>query len=65
MKGWLPVKIIQCSLNGFPDRLYLKNGFIFFVEFKSKIGKLSELQKYRINQLRKLNFHVLVIHSKL
>ena len=60
-KGWLSVKNIQMSLNGWPDRMYLKNGMVFFVEFKSKNGKLSEIQKYRIEQLRKLKFHVLII----
>jgi hypothetical protein len=63
-KGWFSVKIIQCSKNGFPDRMFLKNGKAIFVEFKSKYGKLSDLQKYRIEQLRKQKFHVLIIRVK-
>ncbi|MDX9798989.1 MAG: VRR-NUC domain-containing protein [Bacteroidales bacterium] len=63
-KGWYSVKIIQASKNGMPDRMYLKNGMIFFVEFKAKKGKLSKLQEYRISELRRMNFHVLIIAEK-
>ena len=63
-KGWLPVKNIQTSLNGWPDRMFLKDGKVFFAEFKAKNGKLSPLQEYRIEQLRALKFHVLVIKEK-
>lgn len=63
-KGWLSIKNIQMSLNGWPDRMYLKDRMVFFAEFKSKKGKLSELQKYRINQIRSLNFHVLIIYEQ-
>lgn len=63
-KGWYNVKIIQASKNGMPDRMFLKNGMIIFVEFKAKKGRLSPLQKYRIAELRKMNFHVLIIADK-
>ena len=62
-KGWFNIKIIQASKNGMPDRMFLKDGKIFFVEFKSKIGRLSKLQEYRIKQLRNMNFHVLIIKN--
>ena len=60
-KGWFNVKIIQVSKNGMPDRMFLKDGKVFFVEFKSKRGRLSKLQEYRIKQLRNMRFHVLII----
>lgn len=63
-KGWMPIKLIQTSYNGIPDRMLLKNGKILFAEFKAKNGKLSELQKTRIEQLRLIGFHVLVIEAK-
>lgn len=63
-KGWLSIKNIQTNLNGWPDRMFLKKGMIFFVEFKSKKGRLSKLQEYRINQIRKQGFHCFVIKSK-
>lgn len=63
-RGWYPVKIMQASVNGLPDRMYLKDGKVFFVEFKAANGKLSEIQKYRIKQLREMKFHVLILHAK-
>jgi len=64
-KGWLPLKIIQSNLNGWPDTAFLKDGKVFFIEFKSKNGRLSELQKYRIEQIRKLKFHCFIFKSKI
>lgn len=64
LRGWLPVKNIQTNLNGWPDRMYMKDGKVFFIEFKSKTGRLSELQKYRIEQIRKLKFHCFVFYSE-
>ena len=64
-RGWLPVKNIQTNLNGWPDRMYMRDGRVFFVEFKAKGGRLSELQKYRIEQIRGLGFHCFVLYSKI
>jgi hypothetical protein len=63
LKGWLCIKNIHLSINGIPDRTLLKDGKILFVEFKAKKGRLSEIQKYRIEQLRKMKFHVLIIFA--
>ena len=63
-RGWLSIKNIQVNLNGWPDRMYLKNGMVFFIEFKSEEGTVSELQKYRIDQIRKLGFHCFVFKYK-
>lgn len=62
-KGWLCIKNIHLSINGIPDRTLLKDGKVLFVEFKAKKGKLSEIQKYRIKQLRAMKFHVMVIFA--
>jgi len=62
-RGWLCIKNIHLSINGIPDRTLLKDGKILFVEFKAKHGKLSEIQKYRIEQLRNMKFHVLILFS--
>jgi hypothetical protein len=60
-KGWLPIKLLQTNWNGIPDRMFLKDGKVFFVEFK-RYGKIpTPLQAHRIKTLRKLKFHVLVI----
>ena len=62
-RGWLSIKNIQVSLNGWPDRMYMKNGKVFFIEFKNSKGKLSELQKYRIGQIRSLGFHCFIFEN--
>ena len=57
-EGWLCVKLIRTSLNGIPDLLCLRNGVTMFVEVKRPNGKLSELQKVRIEQLKQKGFEV-------
>lgn len=56
--GWLCVKLIKTTMNGIPDLMALKDGQTMFVEVKTPKGVLSELQKIRINQLRKQGFEV-------
>jgi len=52
---------------------YILSAFVAFfsmltfsqnVEFKAANGKLSEIQKYRIKQLREMKFHVLILYAK-
>jgi Holliday junction resolvase len=62
-KGWLVVKHIQTSLNGFPDLSIYKNGVCIFIEVKSEKGVLSEIQKYRHKQLTEKGFKVLIIRN--
>ena len=60
-EGWLCVKLIKTSVNGIPDLLCLKNGESMFIEVKQPEGKLSELQKIRIQQLRDKGFNVKIL----
>ena len=55
-KGWITVKTIKLSENGFPDIFAFKNSRAIFIEVKSPTGVKSELQKYRIEQLTKQGF---------
>jgi Holliday junction resolvase len=55
-EGWLCVKLIKTNKNGIPDLMCLKEGITMFIEVKRPNGKLSELQKIRIKQLRDLGF---------
>ena len=57
-EGWLCVKLIKTTLNGIPDLMCLKNGITMFIEVKQPTGKLSELQKVRIDQLKEKGFEV-------
>ena len=61
--GYLVVKIIQTTLNGWPDLQCHKDGQTIFIETKSEGGKLSELQKYRHEQLQSKGFIVLTISN--
>lgn len=46
------VKLIKTNRNGIPDLLAVKENRTIFVEVKQESGKLSEIQRYRINELR-------------
>jgi Holliday junction resolvase len=63
LKGYLVVKIIQCNKNGMPDLMLLKDGKTFFIECKTEKGRLSELQKYRHEQLQEHGFEVRTIYK--
>lgn len=50
--GYFVVKLIKTNRNGIPDLLAVKENRAIFVEVKQEHGKLSEIQRYRINELR-------------
>lgn len=54
--GWLVVKTIKLSENGYPDIFAFKSGKAKFIEVKERNDTLKELQKYRIRQLREQGF---------
>lgn len=58
--GWIVIKLIKTSMTGICDLMCLKEGKVQFIEVKQKKGVLSEIQKYRINQLREIGFDVKV-----
>lgn len=45
-EGWLTFKMDTRSNIGAPDRMYLKKGICFFVEFKGKEEPVKPMQKY-------------------
>jgi len=55
-EGYFVIKLISTNKNGIPDLLALKVGSILFSEIKTSIGVLSELQKYRLKELKKYGF---------
>lgn len=62
--GWIVVKTIQLSESGYPDLFAFRSGQTLFVEVKrEKGGRLSEIQKYRIEMLIQQKFVVLVSHG--
>lgn len=59
--GWLVVKIIQTTKNGWPDLQCHKNSVTVFIETKATGKTASPLQRYRHQLLRKQGFIVLTI----
>ncbi len=59
--GWLVIKLMKTSINGIPDLMALRNGTTKFIEVKKPRGIISEIQKYRIKQLRKQGFEAVVM----
>ena len=63
-EGWHVLKLIQLNKGGYPDLLLLKPNQVKFVEVKAKNGRLSKIQKYRIDELINLGFDVEVAKSE-
>jgi Holliday junction resolvase len=51
-EGFYVIKLIKTNKNGIPDLLAIRNGIARFIEVKRKGGVVSEIQKYRIEELR-------------
>ena len=62
-QGWLVVKIIQTTLNGWPDLQCHKSGQTIFIETKANGKEPSPLQRYRHDQLMAQGFEVYVIDN--
>lgn len=60
--GWLTYKFTS-SERGVPDRVFIKNGTVMFVEFKSKGKKLSKLQEYHRRRISDQNITCLCIDN--
>ena len=55
--GYYVLKLIKTNKNGIPDLIALHpDKEILFVEVKAKKGRVSVLQKYRIEELKKHGF---------
>ncbi len=62
--GYLTYKFTSPSNRGVPDRIFINPlGYIFFIEFKSKDGKLTALQKKVHEDFGKRRVSVYVIND--
>lgn len=61
-KGWYCRKL-KSTVRGIPDRIFAKDGRVIFVEFKSRIGVLSDIQVYEIDKMRQAGLRVEVCRS--
>jgi len=55
--GYYVLKLIKTNKNGIPDLLAVKGDCCQFIEVKRPEGKLSELQKVRIKELKSRNIN--------
>jgi Holliday junction resolvase len=62
-QGWYVIKLIKTNKNGIPDLVAFKDNDIQFIEVKTETGKLSELQKFRIEELKSKGFKVYELRS--
>ena len=53
----------MCNKAGLPDLICMKPDEVKFIEVKSEKGRLSEIQKYRIEELKEKGFDVKVMKS--
>ena len=61
--GWLVYKFVSPNQRGVPDRIYIKDGKMFFIEFKAPGNKLTPLQQVHRRQLMKEMFMVFVVDT--
>ncbi len=61
--GWIPLKVIICNLNGWPDISAFKDGKCLFLEVKIPGKKPRPLQKYRLKELSRNGFFTYCISS--
>jgi Holliday junction resolvase len=61
--GYWVTKLIQTTTNGIPDIMAIKNGNVIFLEVKTPSGSVSELQKFRLDQLNTFGVFAAVVRS--
>ena len=61
--GWLAYKFTSPSFKGVPDRIFIRKGVIFFIEFKSLGKKPTKLQAKTIDRIRSQGFDVYVVDN--
>lgn len=62
-RGWLSYKFNSPGNSGVPDRIFIKDGQVTFVEFKAP-GKITEpLQKAQIKRIRNKGVKVFTVDN--
>lgn len=61
--GWLVYKWVSPSQRGVPDRIFIRDGRVVFIEFKRPGGHLTKLQDRTIQRLREQRMEVHVCDS--
>jgi Holliday junction resolvase len=61
--GWYSIKLIKTNKNGIPDIVAIRGDRTLFLEVKSKKGKTSPLQDFRIKELTDKGIEAKVIRE--
>lgn len=61
--GYLTYKFISPNNRGVPDRIFMKNGKCFFIEFKVKGEKPSKMQQKVIEKMKSHKIMCFVVNS--
>ncbi len=59
--GWLVLNLIKTKTSGIPDVVAMKKEETHFIECKTADGVVSELQKYRLNDIVKRGMRASVL----
>jgi Holliday junction resolvase len=62
-EGFYVLKLIRTNKNGIPDLIAFKSNKVCLIECKIPKGKLSELQKYRLDELTSLGIDCFVSYG--
>lgn len=62
-RGWLCYKFASPAHRGVPDRIFIKDGRVVFVEFKTPKGRLIKLQERELARLRDAGCEACVARS--
>lgn len=63
-EGYYVIKLIKTNRNGIPDIIAIPpNSGVLFSEVKTKTGKLSKLQEYRLKELDGYGFRTEVFRG--
>jgi len=60
-QGWLVYKFVSPGIRGVPDRLFIKNGVVLFIEFKAPGRKVNRLQEIQLARLIRENMIVEIV----
>jgi hypothetical protein len=60
---WLAYKFVSPSNRGVPDRIFIRNGDVFFIEFKAWKNIPTKLQKRVITKIRDYGIDVYVVDN--
>lgn len=63
--GWLAAKLQWLNETGWPDRTFMKDGIVAWIEFKKPGGRLSKKQKYWIEVMQRMGLNVVVCDNEL